>query len=129
MTLASIFVFALVVTAGTSVALVWLIFATRRDMTATRSFVEQQRRLLAAFSARLQTVEKQSPVNLAGEVASLAELVARLRAIQMRFQGRFDQYMGQERREGDMSGEHDVHDEKWRALMALQGQGPANGGT
>lgn len=125
MTLDYIFVCALVLLAGTCVGLAWLILILRKDVNSLRGQASTFERRFVNTAIKLGELQKISPVNLAAEVASLAEAVARLRATHQRFQGRFDQYMGQER-----DGESDEPDDpKWRALMALQNRGVGNGGT
>lgn len=113
MTLANIFVFVLAWLAVDSVALAWIIYATRQESKTTRSSVAQLRHAYATFGSKLATVEKQSPTKLAVEVADLADAVSRLRAMQQRFQGRFDQKMGRARTE-------EIDDDEYNAMLALQ---------
>jgi hypothetical protein len=125
MTDAAIFVFALVLLAGTNVGLGSLIYATRREARATRSIVDKWRQAWPAFAERLKNVEKQSPTTLAAEVAELSEAVARLKATHQRFQGRFDQFVTQQLDTGDVGDA--VDDPKWNALMRAQSAQKPNG--
>lgn len=121
---AIIFGFALVLLAATNAVTVWLIFSLRKDANSLLGTAATFERRFVNIGIKLGELQKASPVNLAAEVVALSEAVARLRATHQRFQGRFDQYMGQEREQRDELPD----DPKWRALMSLQ-QGANNGGT
>lgn len=125
---ANIYVFVLVAYAVTHAVVAWLIYAHRRQLSAMAGQLALCERRFTTFAIKLGELQKASPVNLAAEVVSLGDAVARLRATHQRFQGRFDQYMGQARDERDDPDEPD--DPKWRALMQLQhGNGKPHGGA
>lgn len=126
MTLDIIFACALVLLAGTCAALVWLISILRNDVTSLRGMASTFERRFVNTAIKLGELQKASPANLAAEVVSLGEAVARLKATHQRFQGRFDQYVTQQL--DDSSSDNQPDDPKWLALMQLQ-QGRANGGT
>jgi len=105
--------------------LAWRISATRVALSETVSRAAIARGHFVNLVARVEKLGKESPVSLAAEVAALSEAVERLRATQRRFQGRFDQYMGQ----GEGRVDDSPDDPKWRALMQLQTQGRPNGGV
>lgn len=112
-----IFACALVLLAATCAGLAWLIFDQRNELSSLRGTASTFERRFVTIGIKLGELTKASPVNLAAEVVSLGEAVARLRATHQRFQGRFDQYMGQERAVDD---QNESDDPKWLALMQLQ---------
>src|SRR5262245_57548321 len=122
-----IYVFALVALAGMNVVLVLLIFSLRHRLSAMAGQCERFERRFTTVGIKLGELTKASPVNLAAEVVSLSDAVARLRATHQRFQGRFDQYMGQQREEVENNFDGS-DDPRWRALMRSQQQA-GNGGT
>src|SRR5262245_29645342 len=120
-----IYVFALVALAGMNVVLVLLIFSLRHRLSAMAGQCERFERRFTTVGIKLGELTKASPVNLAAEVVSLSDAVARLRATHQRFQGRFDQYMGQERAEEPQ--EDGMDDPRFAALITAQRA--ANGGA
>lgn len=124
MTDANIYAFALVLLVAGNVALAWLTLSLRKDVSSLRGTASTFERRFVNIGIKLGELTKASPANLAAEVVSLGEAVARLRATHQRFQGRFDQYVSQ-----GAGAQHDDEpdDPKWRALMQLQGNGKHEG--
>lgn len=79
---------------------------------------------LKAQAAAVDTLQKQSPVLLAAQVAELADAVERFRKIQQRMQGRMDQ-----RRQSSDVDPDEPEDPKWLALRRAQQWTPPNGGA
>lgn len=125
MTDANIYAFALVLLAAGNVALAWLTLSLRSDVNSLRGTASTFERRFVNIGIKLGELQKASPVNLAAEVVSLGEAVARLRATHQRFQGRFDQYVTQ----GAGADDDGPDDPAWRALMQLQQQGNGHGST
>lgn len=98
----------------------WIIYDLSKTVTSLLGQASRHERLFTQVGIKLGELKKESPVALAAEVAALSEAVARLKATQQRFQGRFDQYMGQERAEALDGNDDGPDDPKWRALMQLQ---------
>lgn len=119
MTLESILLFALALLAAGNVGLALLTYFLRQQAKSTAGQCARFESRFVTVGIKLGELQKASPVNLAAEVAALSEAVARLRATHQRFQGRFDQYMGQER---EQRADDEPADEKWQALMQLQRQ-------
>ncbi len=89
----NILLFVLVLVAAGSVALVWIIFDLKRETRDVASRASTYANVVKNWHAKLAEIEKQSPTQLAAQVAELSDAVARLAATHRRFAGRFDQYV------------------------------------
>lgn len=98
MTSENISVFALVLVVAECAALVWIIYTLKAETRAQASWRSTYENAVRSLRVRLDSVEKQSPTELAVQVVELRDAVARLAKTQQRFQGRFDQYMAPEAR-------------------------------
>jgi hypothetical protein len=127
MTLDFIFVCALVLLAVGCAVLGFLIADQRLTLRGMAGQHALHERRFTNYAIKLGELQKQSPTQLAAEVGALAEAVQRLRATQQRFQGRFDQYVGQHEPAVQGNGA-ESDDPKWLALMRAQ-QAAANGGS
>lgn len=128
MTFESIFAFALVLLVAGNVALAWITFDLRQQVRAQASQHGTHERRFTTYAVKLGELQKTSPVNLAAEVAALAEAVARLRDTQRRFAGRVDQRLGRVSTPAD---QHElVDDGEFTAMLELQNapSGRPNGG-
>lgn len=79
----------------------WIIYERlTQEQASLRSTSANLQKTLGAITVelrkRVSECERAAPTSLAGEVAGLADAVDKLRQTQRRFQGRFDQYVGQE---------------------------------
>lgn len=116
----STFVFALVLVAAVNVALVLIIWShLMRELHSSQTTTASSMRSLSASVAELK---RAAPATIAAEVAELSEAVGKLRDIQRRFQGRFDQYVS-----GNASKEETP--EEARARLRLQHGLPKIGGN
>lgn len=70
-----------------------IIYGLRREQLRERSWRSTLATNCAKLSSKCDSLEKQSPVELAARVAELSDAVQRLAKTQQRFQGRFDQYV------------------------------------
>jgi hypothetical protein len=118
----------------------WTVYSGSRAVRGLQATVARHERMLTQAAIKLgenkkefeeawsvlRKLENLAPVNLAAEITSLSEQVARLRHTHQRFQGRFDKYVALERERDDEPDEPD--DERWQALMSLQRQTPNGGG-
>lgn len=123
MTLVNILLFALVLHAVGSVVHAWLTSCQGRTLRGMAGQCERFERRFVNVGIKLGELTKASPTNLAAEVAALSDAVSRLRQTQMRFQGRFDQYVGQERK----GAVDDEPDDEFTAMLKLQANRRAEG--
>lgn len=81
---------------------------------------------LETLRVTVSELKREAPATLAAEVAALHEAVNRLRHVQQRFQGRFDQYVRQGREEHlpRLNGPDGALDPELAAELALQNAPP-----
>lgn len=134
---ASTFGFALALVVVVNAAVVSIIWsrltqaqASLRD-TMTNS-LQQHSATLERIEPTLKNAMRAAPANLAAEVAALTDAVAKLRTTQLKFQGRFDQYVGQRAMPVNGAGTQlasvGVDDPEFAAELALQLAPPASPG-
>jgi len=123
---ASTYGFAFALVAVPFASLVWIIWLRLTlALESQRATTTQLQKTLHAIAAELRKglseAQRAAPATLAAEVADLAAAVSRLRTTQQRFQGRFDQYVGQERAAPSLPlHPGGVHDPELEAELALQ---------
>lgn len=123
MTLTTI-AFVLALAAVVFAAVAWITSWIRARESDLRGFALEK-----SVERQLRELEKKSPVNLAAEVATLADAVARVAATHRRFAGRFDMYVAKQEDEAKQTDDAAETPEQVRERLRIEHGLPRVGGV